>query len=61
MNNIWTEEKLHIVIFLHWLVKQDILISETANGYVFKSSTLGGKTYTAEELYNNYKKETDGK
>lgn len=46
-----------IIHFLDWLVKKDIMISESADGYIFRSSQIGGRKYTTSELYDWYESE----
>lgn len=46
--------KIQVIDFAHWLVKQNLIISEGTDGYTFRSSMFGGKKYSAEELYEHY-------
>lgn len=47
------KEKECIIKFTEWLV--NLMIVETADGYVFRSSMIGGEKYSPEQLYNKYK------
>ena len=56
-----TNEALHIggvrqriIDYTNWLSKQNLLICEGVNGYTFRSSMIGGKKYSAEELYDKF-------
>jgi len=44
----------HIVDYTNWLLKQNIMICEGVDGYSFRSSMIGGKKYSAEELYDKF-------
>ena len=48
------EIKKSIIDYTNWLVGQNLMICESAEGYSFRSSMIGGKKYTPEELYNEY-------
>jgi hypothetical protein len=43
-----------IIDYTNWLSKQDLMISESVDGYTFRSSKIGGKKYSAEELYDEW-------
>ncbi len=47
------EIKRNIIIpFLEWLVKKDISISESAEGFIYRSCQIGAKKYTPEDIFN---------
>ena len=48
MNNV----KQLIIDYTNWLCNQNLMISEDFEGYSLRSTTIGGKKYSAEELYN---------
>jgi hypothetical protein len=61
MNSLSKQDEISrsiIVPFLEWLVKKDIMISESADGNVFRSSQIGGRKYTYDELFDWYESET---
>lgn len=43
-----------IIDYTNWLTKQNLMICEGVDGYIFRSSMIGGKKYTAEELYDKF-------
>ena len=43
-----------IIDYTNWLTKQNLMICEGVDGYTFRSSMIGGKKYTAEELYDKF-------
>jgi hypothetical protein len=43
-----------IIDYTNWLIKQNLMICEGVDGYTFRSSMIGGKKYTAEELYDKF-------
>lgn len=43
-----------IINYTNWLSKQNLMICEGVDGYKFRSSMIGGKKYTAEELYDKF-------
>ena len=43
-----------IIDYTNWLSKQNLMICEGVDGYTFRSSTIGGKKYSAEELYDKF-------
>jgi len=43
-----------IIDYTNWLTKQNLMICEGADGYIFRSSMIGGKKYSAEELYDKF-------
>ena len=43
-----------IVDYTNWLSEQNLMICEGVDGYTFRSSMIGGKKYSAEELYEKY-------
>ena len=43
-----------IINYTNWLSKQKLMICEDVDGYTFRSSIIGGKKYTAEELYDKF-------
>jgi hypothetical protein len=45
--------------YTNWLANQNINICEGVDGYHFRSSMLGGKRYSAEELYDKFISEYD--
>lgn len=51
--------KQNIIDYTNWLTKQNLMISESADGPSFRSSMIGGKKYTAEELYNKFVSEKE--
>lgn len=50
----YADKKKYIVDFINWVVNQNLMISEDINGYSFRSTTIGGKKYSTEELYNKF-------
>lgn len=49
-----TDVRQRIIDYTNWLTKQNLMISEGVDGYTFRSSMIGGKKYTAEELYDKF-------
>jgi hypothetical protein len=47
-------DKEIIVNYTNWLMKQNLMICEGVDGYSFRSSMIGGKKYSAEELFEKY-------
>lgn len=43
-----------IIAYTNWLSKQNLMICEGVDGHTFRSSMIGGKKYTAEELYDKF-------
>lgn len=43
-----------IIDYTNWLMKQNLMICESVDGYSFRSSMIGGKKYSAEELYDKF-------
>lgn len=43
-----------IIDYTNWLTKQNLMICEGVDGYTFRSSMIGGKKYTAEEIYDKF-------
>ena len=43
-----------IIDYTNWLSKQNLMICEGVDGYTFRSSKIGGKKYSAEELYDKF-------
>jgi tRNA A-37 threonylcarbamoyl transferase component Bud32 len=43
-----------IIDYTNWLMKQNLMICEGVDGYSFRSSMIGGKKYSAEELYDKF-------
>ena len=43
-----------IINYTNWLSKQKLMICEGVDGYTFRSSMIGGKKSTAEELYDKF-------
>ena len=43
-----------IIDYTNWLSKQNLMICEGVDGYSFRSSMIGGKKYSAEELYDKF-------
>ena len=43
-----------IIDYTNWLSKQNLMICEGVDGYTFRSSMIGGKKYSAEELYDKF-------
>lgn len=43
-----------VIRYTDWLSKQNLMISEGVDGHTFRSSMLGGKKYTADELYDMF-------
>lgn len=43
-----------IIDYTNWLSKQNLMICEGVYGYTFRSSMIGGKKYSAEELYDKF-------
>jgi len=43
-----------IIVYTNWLMKQNLMICEGVDGYSFRSSMIGGKKYSAEELYDKF-------
>lgn len=43
-----------IIDYTNWLMKQNLMICEGVDGYSFRSSMIGGKKYSAEELYDMF-------
>lgn len=43
-----------IIDYTNWLTNQNLMICEGVDGYTFRSSMIGGKKYTAEELYDKF-------
>ena len=46
-----------IIDYTNWLSKQNLMICEGVDGYSFRSSMIGGKKYSAEELYDRFASE----
>lgn len=46
-----------IIAYTNWLTEQNLMICEGVDGYTFRSSMIGGKKYTAEELYEKFESE----
>lgn len=46
--------KQRIIDYTNWLSKQNLMICEGVDGYTFRSSMIGGKKYSAEELYDKF-------
>lgn len=44
----------HVIAYTKWLTEQNLTICESADGSTFRSSTIGGKKYTAKELYDKF-------
>lgn len=60
-NELNTDKALHIadvrqriIDYTNWLSKQNLMICEGVDGYTFRSSMIGGKKYSAEELYDKF-------
>jgi hypothetical protein len=43
-----------IIDYTNWLSKQNLMICEGVDSYTFRSSMIGGKKYSAEELYDKF-------
>ena len=43
-----------MIAYTNWLSKQNLMICEGVDGHTFRSSMIGGKKYTAEELYDKF-------
>ena len=43
-----------IIDYTNWLSEQNLMICEGIDGYTFRSSMIGGKKYSAEELYDKF-------
>tara|TARA_R110000782_G_scaffold16029_2_gene46361 strand:- start:1729 stop:2028 length:300 start_codon:yes stop_codon:yes gene_type:complete len=43
-----------IINYTNWLSKQNLMICEGVDEYSFRSSIIGGKKYSAEELYEKF-------
>jgi hypothetical protein len=43
-----------IIDYTNWLSKQNLMICEGLDGHTFRSSMIGGKKYSAEELYDKF-------
>jgi hypothetical protein len=43
-----------IIDYTNWLMKQNLMICEGVDGYSFRSSMIGGKKYSAEDLYDKF-------
>jgi hypothetical protein len=49
-----TDVRQRIIDYTNWLSKQNLMICEGVDGYTFRSSMIGGKKYSAEELYDKF-------
>jgi hypothetical protein len=49
-----TDVRQRIIDYTNWLMKQNLMICESVDGYSFRSSMIGGKKYSAEELYDKF-------
>lgn len=50
INNV----KQLIIDYTNWLCNQNLMISEDFEGYSLRSTTIGGKKYSAAELYDKF-------
>jgi hypothetical protein len=49
-----TNVREYIINYTNWLSEQNLMICEGINGYTFRSSMIGGKKYSADELYDKF-------
>lgn len=56
MNQVLRQQlvRQRIIDYTNWLSKQNLMICEGVDGYTFRSSMIGGKKYSAEELYDKF-------